>query len=160
MKCNLFQWWQSWILASLLQSSVPHDPSEIIRIWFAAQEISSYYQCLIEIVFFFFFFRILWQTKFKVLHFLKKTVWISFKNILLTSNGSGFFIVRVNVSRCFVCFGFSHSFPLVTFPVTLKLYGLFGPEMHHLLSQRRDFSSFSYCMYNEVSIIGSKICCF
>ncbi len=33
LKCNLFLWFQSWILASLLQS---HDPSEIILIfWFA-----------------------------------------------------------------------------------------------------------------------------
>ncbi len=36
LKCNLFMWCKA---ESLLQSSVSHDPSEIIRIcWFAAQE--------------------------------------------------------------------------------------------------------------------------
>ncbi len=38
LKYNLFRWWQSYIFKPLLQSSVSHDPSEIILIWFAAQE--------------------------------------------------------------------------------------------------------------------------
>ncbi len=38
LKCNLFQWWQRWNQRPLLQSSVSHDPSEIIQIcWFGAQ---------------------------------------------------------------------------------------------------------------------------
>ncbi len=39
LKCNLFLWCAAEFSASLLQSSVSHDPSEIILIcWFAAQE--------------------------------------------------------------------------------------------------------------------------
>ncbi len=39
LKCNLFQWRKAKFSASLLQSSVTHDPSEIILIyWFTAQE--------------------------------------------------------------------------------------------------------------------------
>ncbi len=39
LKCNLFLWCKADFLASLLQSSMSHDPSEIILIcWFAAQE--------------------------------------------------------------------------------------------------------------------------
>ncbi len=38
LKCNLFLWCAAEFSASLLQSSVSHDPSEIILIcWFAAQ---------------------------------------------------------------------------------------------------------------------------
>jgi len=38
-KCNLFLWCKAEFSASLLQSSVSHDPSEIILIcWFAARE--------------------------------------------------------------------------------------------------------------------------
>ncbi len=38
-KCNLFLWCKAEFSASLLQSSVSHDPSEIIlKFWFAAQE--------------------------------------------------------------------------------------------------------------------------
>lgn len=54
----------------------------------------------------------------------------------------------------FVGFGFSHSFPLVTFPVTLKLYDRFGPEMHH--SSHRSDSHHSHSEYDEVSIIESE----
>lgn len=57
-------------------------------------------------------------------------------------------------------FGFSHSFPLVTFPVTLKFYDRFGPEMHHLLKQSRSShhsdSHHSHSEYDEVSIIESS----
>ncbi len=39
LKYNLFLWYKAAFSASLLQSSVSHDPSEIILIyWFAAQE--------------------------------------------------------------------------------------------------------------------------
>ncbi len=39
VKCNLFLWCKAEFSASLLQSSVSHDPSEIILIyWFAAQK--------------------------------------------------------------------------------------------------------------------------
>ncbi len=39
LKCNLFLWCKAEFSASLLESSVSHDPSEIILIcWFAAQE--------------------------------------------------------------------------------------------------------------------------
>ncbi len=39
LKCNLFLWFKAEFSASLLQSSVSHDPSEIILIyWFASQE--------------------------------------------------------------------------------------------------------------------------
>ncbi len=39
VKCNLFLWCKAEFSASLLQSSVSHDPSEIILIcWFNAQE--------------------------------------------------------------------------------------------------------------------------
>ncbi len=41
LKCNLFLWCNAEFSASLLQSSVSHDPSEIILIfWFAAQLLS------------------------------------------------------------------------------------------------------------------------
>ncbi len=39
LKCNLLMWCKAELFASLLQSSVSHDLSEIILIyWFAAQE--------------------------------------------------------------------------------------------------------------------------
>ncbi len=39
LKSHLFLWWKSEFSASLLQSSVSHDPSEIILIcWFGAQK--------------------------------------------------------------------------------------------------------------------------
>ncbi len=39
LKCNLLPWHKAEFSASLLQSSVSHDPSEIIIIyWFAAQD--------------------------------------------------------------------------------------------------------------------------
>jgi len=38
LKCNFFLWCAAVFSASLLQSSVSHDPSEIINCWLAAQE--------------------------------------------------------------------------------------------------------------------------
>ncbi len=45
-RSNLLLWCKAEFFASLLQSSVSHDPSEIILIcWFRAQQTSYYYQC-------------------------------------------------------------------------------------------------------------------
>ncbi len=73
LKCNLFLWCKAEFSASLLQSSVSHDPSEIILIcWFSDcyhsnMLISYYYQCWKQFCCLTFlwklwsiFFRILW----------------------------------------------------------------------------------------------------
>ncbi len=62
LKCNLFMWCKAEFSASLLQSSVSHDPSEIIlTCWFASQEklFFYYYWCVKQLCCFIF----LWSLK-------------------------------------------------------------------------------------------------
>ncbi len=97
LKCNLFLWRKAEFSASLLQSSVSHDTSEIILIcWFIIS---------VETVVLLHIFWDLWYffQDFLINQKLKRTVFIQNRNfvlqysLLFKSLGSVFFFLRVSI---------------------------------------------------------------